>query len=379
MSPAGILAGGTAYRLPEGASATGLPVLRPLPRGHGTLSVGLLGGAALPAWILPGTRQPASAWVLLPGQEGASLLGGDLLLNELPPEALPVPQPAFPPSQLRLARRVEPAEQEETPAAPPAPGGFRLILSDGVLDLPFGALDRLLPMPALHPMPDAPPGMRGMAWTAVGAVLVLGTDAPEEEGEAATPLLAVILSSGRRIGLGCRSVVPLAQAPGSLPEALLSPALLAAAPLVVPPAEALPVRRRSLLVARAAGAAFALFLEDVAAIIPPMTAGNRRDGAVAGIAAHRGDVLPVLDAGQRLGRAPVLADGRPVPMIRLPGAHPAALAVSAVIGLQPVPEADIAPLAGTGLVAAMARVDGPLIPILRARALLAPLQGGHGV
>ncbi len=376
MSATGIRAGGSLFRLPEGASATAAPVLRPLPGGGGQLCVGLLGGGALPAWILPGTTRPPGAWVLAPGAEGAVLLGGDAL--ELPPpDAPPVPPPPFPQPRLRLAQREAPPEL--APAAPAVPrGGFRLALPGGTLDLPFGALDRLLPTPPLHPVPDAPPGVRGMAWTASGAVLVLdpAPGSPVAEG---APLLAVLLAGGRRLGLPCHGATPLAVAPDSLPPALLLPSVLGAAPLAPPPAAEVPAPRRLLLLAQAGGATFALPIEEVAAILPPAMPRNAGNGLVAGIATHRGDVLPVLDAGRRLGREPVLAARTALPMIRLPGTEPAALAVSAVLGLRAVPEADMAPLTGAGLVSGMVRLDAAVIPVLRARALLAPLRGaGHG-
>nr|WP_245214629.1 chemotaxis protein CheW [Pararoseomonas indoligenes] len=203
-----------------------------------------------------------------------------------------------------------------------------------------------------------------MAWTELGPALVLAG----EEGE---PLLALLVVEGRRLGLPCRGAAPLAQAP-ALPLALLHPGLLAAAPLALPPAAVAPLPTRLLLLARAGETGFALPLEEVAAVLPPQVPRNAGSGALAGIAAHRGDVLPVLDAGTRLGGRPVLTGGA-LPMLRLQGAQPAALAVSAVLGLRAVPETDLAPVPGQGLVAAMARLDGAVLPVCRARALLAPL------
>ena len=373
MSVGGITAGGTVHRLPPGASAAAAPVLRPLPGGGGRLLVGMLGGGALPAWVLPGAAMPARAWVLVPGAEGALLLGGDALADSLPPGATPVPAPDYPPPPIRLAQTAKgpssEAAEEAVPGAVPVArgrGGVRLALAGGPMDIPFEALVRLLPMPPLHPAPGAPPAARGLAWTEAGAVLVL------HAGEAA--LLAVILSGGRLLGLPCRGAAPV---PGAavLPPALSDPALLAAAPLSRPalPEPAAPTRL--LLLFRAAGAAFALPLEEVAAVLPPERPRNPGAGGMAGIAAHRGDVLPVLDAGLRLGRGPVLTGG-PAPMLRLAGARPAALAVSSVQGLRAVPSADIVPVDGGGMVAAVARLDGDAIAVLRAPSLLAPLGRG---
>ncbi|WP_338661701.1 chemotaxis protein CheW [Pararoseomonas sp. SCSIO 73927] len=361
MSPTAIRAGDAAHRLPEGSSAVAPPVLRPVPGGGGRLFVGMLGGGALPAWVLPGAGYPARAWALVPGPEGAVLVGGDALTSA-GGDAEPLQLPDPPPVRTPLARPSAP----EGGAVPPAPsgGGFRLAMAGGALDLPFAAMERLLPMPSFHPLPEAPPGARGMAWTEAGAVLVLSG----EEGE---PLLALLVVEGRRLGLACRGAAPIASAP-ALPTALLTPALLAAAPLAQSPPAAPAPPTRLLLLARAGGTGFALPLEEVAAVLPPQAPGNPGSGALAGIAAHRGDVLPVLDAGARLGGAPVLAGGA-VPMLRLQGAQPAALAVSAVLGLRAVPQADLAPVPGGGLVAAMARLDGGVLPVCRARVLLAPL------
>lgn len=372
MNAAGITAGVTAHRLPEGASAIATPVLRPLPGGSGRLHVGLIGGAALPAWVLPGAMQPARAWALVPGPEGALLLGGDSLIADPPPEAELVEIPRLAPVPGGRVRSASsgPAEATE-PVAQPVRGGFRLALVGGAVELPFDALDRLLPMPPLHLFPELPKGASGMAWTAAGPVLVIDSALlGAETGEA--PLLAVALVAGRRLGLPCRGAAPVARAP-ELPAALLQPALLSAAPRAVPPPIERAVPTRPLLLARAGGTDFALELEDVAAILPPQVPRNRGGGAVAGITAHRGDVLPVLDGGTRLGRGPVLAGGAAVPMLRLQGPRPAALAVNSVLGLRAVPEADIAPVAGDGLVGAILRLDGAVLPVLRARALLAPL------
>ena len=155
-----------------------------------------------------------------------------------------------------------------------------------------------------------------------------------------------------------------------MPDGLRDPALLAAAPLAVPP-EPIPVApTRLFLMAVAGGSAIALPVEDVTAVLPPLDGPPPRPGGVIrGLAAHRGDVLPVLDAGERLGATPVLRTGRAVPMLRLSGAAPVAIAVTSVGGLRAVPVADIVAVPGDGVVAALARVDGYPVPVLRARAL----------
>jgi len=368
---AGILAGGVASRLPEGASVAAAPTLRPLPGGGGRVFVGLLGGGALPAFLLPGARHPAAAWVLVPGADGAVLLGGDALVEA--PGAAMVAVPPMAPARPPLTRPA-PAEARPAPEAAASRGGFRLLTGQGPVDLPFAALERILPMPPLHPMPGMPPGARGMGWTALGPVLVLGAAVGEE------PLLALVVVEGRRLGLPCRGAAPVPRLPEG-PGCLGDPALLAAAPLAVAPPVRAAVPTRPLLLARAEGADLALPLEEVVAVLPPVAPGHAgatlgdASRAVVGIVAHRGEVLPVLDAGPWMGRGPVVAVGRAVPMIRLRGAAPLALAVSAVAGLRVVAEAEIVTVPGGGPVEAAARLDGAVVPVLRAAALHALANG----
>jgi chemotaxis signal transduction protein len=373
---AGIAAGAVVYRLPGGASPTATPVLRPLPGGAGRLCVGLLGGGALPAWVLPGAAHPAAAWALVPGPEGAILLGGDRLLDSPPVDAALAPLPSFPPARLRLSRTGSAPEASPEPSPAPAGGGFRLILRDAALDIPFGAMERLLPMPALHPAPEAPEGVLGLAWTAAGPVLVLepGVAAGGAPDSGPFPLLAVLAVEGRHLGLPCQRALPVAEA-ASIPAALTRAAFLASAPLAAPSPPPVPVPTRLLLVARAGEASFALPVEEVIAVMPPQAPRNRRGGALSGIAAHRGDVLPVLDAGERLGQPPVLAGGTAMALLRLSGAQPVALAISSVQGLRHVLEADLVPVPGDGLVAAVARLDGVALPVCRARAFALVLAG----
>ena len=447
----GISAGGTLHRLPEGASAITAPILRPLPGGGGRLLVGMLGASAVPAWVLPGAACPALAWVLVPDAEGALLLGGDALVEAGPAElagAPSVPAPAYPPPRPRLVQAAE--EAEFLPVPIPPRGGFRVLLpqpgpgpnpatrpatSPGTdpghpphahpdpdtkegdpgqgdagpvaaaaairLDIPFAALARILPMPASSPAPHARPPATGLAWTAVGPVLVLDP-ACFGGGTGRAPLLAVIASAGRQFGIPCRGVTPLRHAP-VLPALLSHPALLAAAPLARPPEAVAASPTRLFLIVQASGMDFGMLVEEVAAVLAPRHPGNRGRGTLAGIAAHRGEVLPVLDAGLILGRAPVLgppnlgADGigiggvgiggigtsgfgtgHPVPMLRLAGPLPAVLAVSVVRGLRAVAEAEVAAVAGDGLVSHVVRLDGTALPVLWARALASVLAAPPG-
>ncbi|WP_426956746.1 chemotaxis protein CheW [Muricoccus radiodurans] len=362
---AGIVAGGRAYRLPPGSGPVAAPVVRPLPRAPG-LQVALLGGSAVPAHVLPGTARPPAAWVRLPGPEGTFLLGADALLDAVAPDAPAPPWPDPPTPRLRLGLGEGAlADPATVPPAPPA--ALRLEAEAGPVTLPLSAVDRLLPMPVLHPAPGAPTGTAGLAWTESGPVLVL---AP-----ASLPLLAVLTIGGRHLGLPCRAAVPAPPGTGTIPDRLLAPVLLTAAPAASRPSPSADIPTHPILVARAGETRFALAVEEVVAVLPPQDPRNRGRGALAGIAAHRGDVLPVLDAGERLGTTPVLRDLTAPPMLRLGGAHPLALAVSAVPGLRHVPEPDLVPVPGDGPVAAVARLEGDPLPVFRARAFAAALAG----
>ncbi|NKC34624.1 chemotaxis protein CheW, partial [Falsiroseomonas selenitidurans] len=188
------------------------------------------------------------------------------------------------------------------------------------------------------------------------------------------PLLVLFRHGGRRLGLPCARVAPARPGePTLLPRLEAEPEALESAPLaeaVPPPA---PEPLRTLLVCVAAGQAFALPVEEVLAVIPPVAPTPAPDGRLAdfrGVAAHRGDVLPVLDAGARLGLADVLLDGwTEAPLLRLAGPRPVALAVSQVTGLRRIPERLIAAVASEGLVSAVATQGDAPLPICRAAVL----------
>jgi chemotaxis signal transduction protein len=187
--------------------------------------------------------------------------------------------------------------------------------------------------------------------------------------------------AGRRLALPCERVA-LVNEPGECFTAFLGTtaarAALALAPLVAIPAPPPAQPQRGLLLCHAGGLDFALAVEEVVAVIPPLppTPVGAAGTALRGVCAHRGDILPVVDAGERLGGPPALGAG-PVPLLRLAGARPVALAVAAVAGLRQVPEADLAlvraglPGLAPGLVLALARFAGSLLPVLCAAALAA--------
>ena len=370
MTGPALIAGGTAYALPPRSAPLPAPVLRAVPGGAGRLFVGMVGRRAVPAWLLPGAAGGAdAAWALVPDGEGTTLLGGDAFRAEAPGGSVPAPPPDFPAAAIRLA----PSPPRRDPAGP-APGAIprrlRLWTAGGPLDLPFDAVERVVPMPPLHPAPDAPPGAGGFAWTETGPALVTGREK--------APLLVLLVIEGRRLGLPCARVEPGSgtEAP-HIPDALRDPRLLAAAPVAVPPAPVPAPPTLPFLLARAGTSPIAFVATEVTAVLPPRAGAAMRGpmgSRVRGLVAHRGEVLPVLDAGERLGRAPVLSDAEGRPSLRLATIPPFALAVTAVDGFRAVLASEVVDVPGEGMTAAVARIGGEPVPVLRPRALAAALS-----
>ncbi|WP_419896852.1 chemotaxis protein CheW [Roseomonas sp. USHLN139] len=391
-----LLAGGRAWRLPEGVEA--VPPLRPRPlpgAAPGLLGLALQGGQLLPVLAPGGAAGPV--WLLCPAGEagGRLLLTGEALLAEAPADAQPL---ELPPALLGLAPAAAVAPLRVAaagPAATPHPVAERaqasrlgLGLGGGRMLLPLAWLARVVPMPALAPAPGLPPGALGLGLAAgLGAgegapVLVLDArslDPALPEGRDA-PLLAVLAIDDRLFGLPCDRALPLTAAQAgafsAMPAGQLADVLAAAPALrrLAPPHHARPsppaVPTRSLMLARAGTQLFALPLEEVAGVVPPqvpapLPAGLAVD-APDGVVAHRGDVLPVADAGHALGGAPVLAPGRAVPLLRLAGPQAVALAVTAVLGLRAVPLAGMVALEEGGIVAALLPFQGLPLPVCRA-------------
>ncbi|WP_376087783.1 chemotaxis protein CheW [Roseomonas sp. CCTCC AB2023176] len=296
------------------------------------------------------------------------LIGGDEVLDPAPPDALPARRPRFPAAPPRLARVVEPAEppREFASRVPDA----RLRIADTLLDIPLAAVQALTAMPEIRPLAGAAEGIAGLAWTEWGPVLVLD---PTDCEASRAPFLAVLTIEGRRIGLPCERFGPAPRG-AAIPEGLKDPDLLRHAPLALPKQKAPETPTRLLLLARVGTAPVAFGVEDVVAVLPAREGGPapRPSGPVRGLVAHRGDVLPVLDLGESLGGAPVLRGGGS-PMLRLAGAA-VAVAVTSVGGLRSIPEPDIVGVPGEGTIAALARVDGEPVPVLRARAIAAPFR-----
>ena len=249
---------------------------------------------------------------------------------------------------------------------------LHLSLGGVVLAIPAAMAERIQPMPFLRALPGAARGVAGVAEVDGGPVLVLETGfaagvlGPATEEPTS---LVVLRHQGRRLGLPAARV----QAGPAVPamaafEAWLNCAEARAALAMAPPAsDAAPLRpvpQRHLVIFRAAGMELALPAEAVVAVLPATTPlpTPRRD--IAGLAAHRGGVLPVLDGGLVLGGAPALAGG-PAPLIRLAIWPEALVAVEHIGGVRAVPAAEVTPLAQRdGMVVALARLGGAPLPIL---------------
>jgi chemotaxis signal transduction protein len=374
-----LIAGGLAFLLPPGAQPVEPQRLRPAPlAGAGLLGIVVIGGRALPVMTPQPGLPGGEAWVMIDGPGGRLVMAGEALAAEAPPDALPLLAP-------RLSARPVPAAEAATGAGwavPARAGRARLVAMAAEIGglrlvLPFAALERVVPMPVLRPAPGAGSAALGYAIAAGAPVMVLDPAWAAEAPFAEAPppgLLVLFRHAGRRLGLPCHRIEPARPGEATL-VARLDAALaeLAMAPLGQVMAPPVPEPVRALLVCAAGGQAFALPVEEVQAVIPPMTPSPTPEGrlsAFRGVAAHRGDVLPVLDAGERLGLASVLgAPGAEAPLLRLAGARPVALAVSVVTGLRRIPERLIAAVAGEGLVSAIAEFQDAPLPICRAAVL----------
>jgi chemotaxis signal transduction protein len=121
----------------------------------------------------------------------------------------------------------------------------------------------------------------------------------------------------------------------------------------------------------------------VAGVVPPQVPsplpsplpGGAGPHAPDGVVAHRGDVLPVADAGRALGGLPLLAPGLAVPLLRLSGPAPVALAVSAVLGLRALPLAGLVELGAEGIVAGLLPFQGLPLPLCRGAELVRAAAG----
>jgi chemotaxis signal transduction protein len=377
-APRALMAGGRCFALPEGAVALPVGSMRPVPLGGaGLLGIALVEGAAVPVLAPAPGLGNGPAWALAELPSGRAVLAGEALLDSLPEEAETLPALSIagrkPPPPMRRSRYAVAAPEARTLRGLPA--ALSLDLGGQSLVVPLALLETVLPLPALQPAGLGPAAL-GIAATVGGPVLVLDPAPLMEDppGPEKPTHLAIFRHAGRRLGLPCAQLRPAPGGGARLAAKLdaLLPSLGAAAPVETPaaaPAEPM----RALLVCEAAGAAFAVPVEEVEAAIPPVAPSAAPAGAAArlrGVVAHRGEVLPVLDGGERLGRAPVLAaPGHEAPMLRLALASPVALAVDQVNGLRQVAERLVVPTDGPGPAFAIATIGEQQVPVCHAAAL----------
>jgi len=280
-------------------------------------------------------------------------------------------------------RDAPPAPAAFTDPPPPAPprrasglAALHLSLGGIALAVPAALAEHILPMPRLRRMPGAPAGVAGLAEAGGAPVLVLATGfaAGMAAGGGEEPtLLLVLRHRGRRFGLPAARIeagpaVPaMAGFTGWLESGEARDAL-AHAPPAIEAAPLVPVPQRHLVVCRVAGMEVALPAESVVAILAPTEPLPTPRAGLAGVAAHRGAVLPVLDGGLLLGGASAFAPAGmpgPAPLIRLAIRPEVLVAVEHVAGVRALPAADITPLVlRDGLVLGIARLGGAPLPVL---------------
>jgi chemotaxis signal transduction protein len=298
----------------------------------------------------------------LPGGGWFRLQDGEAVLADAAPRSLVAAAP-------RLAGAA---------AAPPARravglGALHLALGGIALAIPAALAEHILPMPALRPLPDAAPGVLGLAEAEGAAVLVLGAGfaagMPTAEPGEAPSLLLVLREGGRRFALPASRIEagPAIAATARFRDWLTSTearAALAHAPAALDPPPLQAVPQRHLVLFRAAGMELALPAEAVVAVLPATHPLPTPRHGIAGLAAHRGAVLPVLDGGLVLGGRAALAEGA-APLIRLALWPEVLIAVERIGGVRALPAADVTPLPQRdGLVAAYARLGGMPLPVL---------------
>lgn len=375
--PRAILAQAVAYALPAGSRMVPARCVRPVPlAATGQLGLAMFDGQAVP--VLRLQPEGAEAWVRLPT---GLLVAGAALSEHLPAGALMLPQmplaAAARPHPMPVSAGAGwsvPARRGRARFATLAAeiGGCRILL-------PFAVLRHVLPMPAVRAAPAMPRGIAGYAIAEGAPAVVLDPAAlmPEAVHLPEPSLMVLFELDGRSIGLPCQRVGPAG--PGEMADMRAIAAVVAAfgaAPTVTAATVASAEPKRGLLLCSAGGVAFAVAVEEVAAVIAPLVPVPATPHGAAPrdrVIAHRGDVLPVLDGGLRLAGRPVLPTlGSAAPLLRLLLARPVALAVTDVASLRQVPLSAIATTEGSGLVAGIATLPEGAVPICRAMALASP-------
>lgn len=289
----------------------------------------------------------------LPGG-GAFVLEGE---RAIPAPRGPLPAPS--PRHRGEALPLPPAPQRRTGFA-----ALHLSLGGVALAVPAALAQHIHPFAPPVPLPAAPPGVLGLAMLDGAPLPVLAL--PGLAGAADAALLVELRHRGRRFALPAARVSagPTGGA-GFLAwlEGEEAAPLLALAPRARPDAPAEAVARRALVVFTAGGVEAALPADAVLAALPPQAPLPVPGGAVA---AHRGEVLPVRDAGPLLGGPPTPV---PAPLLRLATQPGVLLLVAAIAGLRHPPVADIHPLSGQGPLAGLVRLGGAPLPLLSAGAL----------
>jgi chemotaxis signal transduction protein len=297
----------------------------------------------------------------LPGGGWFTLVEGEARREDAPPRP---PTPAAP--RLAAAAAMPPPRRAMGLAA------LHLSLGGVALAIPSALAEHINAMPPLRPLPGSAPGVAGLAEANGAPVLVLETGFVAGQPaalEEAPSLLLVLREGGRRFGMPAARIEagPAIAATRGFQAWLASPeaaAALAFAPLAQEAELAQPVPQRRLVMFQAAGMELALPAESVVAVLPATQPLPTPRQGLAGLAAHRGAVLPVLDGGLVLGGRPALASGA-APLIRLALWPEVLVAVEQIGGVRALPAADVTPLAQRdGLVAAFARLGGQPTPIL---------------
>lgn len=310
------------------------------------------------------TRRPPDRFPL-PGGGWFAFIEGEAVRDDA------LPRPATPgPARLAAAAPARPPNRADSGVGGLA--ALHLSLGGITLAIPAALAERILPMPALRPLPGAAPGVAGLAEAEGAPVLVLETGFAAGMAHAADEvpsLLLVLRQGGRRFALPAQRIEagPAIAASHAFQAWLATPearAALAYAPPALESEPRHPVPQRHLVMFRAAGMDLALPAESVVAVLPATLPLPTPRPGIAGLAAHRGSVLPVLDGGLVLGGRSALADG-PAPLIRLALWPEVLVAVEQIGGVRALPAADVTPLAQRdGLVAAFARLGGAPMPVL---------------